>query len=381
MRASLQQTLHDNFLKRTLIVIGLVTAVTLLVLFAWHIVDILVLLFAGILFSVFLTSVSGWIRQHTPLSHRQSLAVTTLVLLLLVVAVGWFAVPNLVDQSEKLGSNLQDSIGSLQSTLADQAWAQPLLNRLPSTEEFSSLSSNFFSQLSTFFSRTFSMFTNIVVILFLGFYLAVEPDLYANGLIRLFPLGHRRRAGEVLDEVAYTLRWWLIGTLASMFVIGLLSVIGLTVLGVPLAFILGVLTGLLTFVPIIGPALALIPPLLIAFTNSPTQALYVLLLYLGIQIIESYFITPLIQRKTVSLPPALLIMSQVIFGVSFNFIGIAIAAPMAAMVMTLVKMLYVQDTLGDTEVKLLKEEPEAHFEASATAPDGAHAEQYGARQM
>jgi predicted PurR-regulated permease PerM len=367
--------------KRTLIVIGLVTAVLLLLLFAWHIVDILVLLFAGILLSVFLTSLSGWLRQHVPLSHSQSLAIITLLLLILLVAVGWLAAPNLVAQSEELGSNLLDSIDSLQSTLADQSWAQPILSRLPSAEELGTSSGSFFDQMTSLFSRTFSMFTNIVVILFLGFYLAFEPDLYANGFIKLVPRSFRHRTGEILDEVAYTLRWWLVGRLISMFLVGVLSMLGLFILGVPLAFILGVLTGLLAFVPIIGPALALIPPMLIAFANNPAQALYVFILYMGIQVVETYFITPLIQRKTVSLPPVLLILSQVIFGISFNFIGIAIAAPVAAMVMTLTKMIYVKDILGDPDIELLKGEPDAHFEASKPASGGTQAEQYRTRQL
>ncbi|MAT99684.1 MAG: hypothetical protein CL608_21290 [Anaerolineaceae bacterium] len=364
MRASLQQTMGDNFIQRTLIVVGLITAVTLLLLFAWQIADILVLLFAGILLGVFLTSLSGWLRQRTPLSHRQSLVATILFLLILLIAVGMFAAPNLVEQSEQLGSNLVESVNSLQTTLAGQSWAQPILERLPSAEELRASSGNLFSQISGLFSRTFSMFTNIIVILFVGFYLAFEPDLYANGLIKLVPKRYRHRAGEALDEVTYTLRWWLAGRFASMFIVGVLSVLGLFLLGIPLAFILGVITGLLAFVPIIGPVLALIPPVLIAFTNSPTLALYVFLLYMGIQVVESYFITPLIQRKTVSLPPALLIISQMIFGVFFNFIGVAIAAPVAAATLTLTKMLYVKDVLGDNEIELLKAAPQAHFAAS-----------------
>ena len=367
MRSSWQQTLSDNFLRRSLTVIGLVTAVTLLIIFAWQIVDILVLLFAGILLSVLFTSLSGWVRERTPLTHRQALGVVTLLLLAVLVVGGWLAAPNLVEQSEQLGSNLQESLASVQTTLEGQSWAEPILNRLPDAEQLGNSSGAIFSQISSLFSRTFSMFTNMVVILFVGFYLAFEPDLYANGVLKLIPKGQRRRAGELLDEIAYTLRWWLAGRFASMFLVGVLSVIGLLVLGVPLAFILGVLTGVLAFVPIIGPALALIPPMLVAFTNSPTQALYVFLLYMGIQGVESYLITPLIQRKTVALPPVLLILSQVIFGLFFNFIGIAIAAPVAAMLIVITKMLYINDVLGDHDIELLKENPEAHFAASQQA--------------
>ncbi len=373
----LQQTVQDHFLRRALIVIGLVTAVILLILFAWQILDILVLLFAGVLLSVLFTSLSGWVRERTPLSHRQSLAVVALFTLAVLITAGWLAAPNLVEQSNQLGQNLQESIERLQTTLEGQSWAQPILDRLPNVEEMGMGSSTgaIFTQISNLFSRTFNMFTNIVVILFLGFYLAFEPDMYANGIIKLVPKGKRRRAGELLDEIAYTLRWWLAGRFASMALVGILSMIGLYLLGVPLAFILGVLTGILAFIPIVGPALALIPPTLIAFTNSPSQALYVLLLYIGIQGIESYLITPLIQRKTVALPPALLILSQVIFGLFFNFIGIAIAAPVAAMLIVATKMLYVNDVLGDQDVDLLKENPDPHFAASRRSDERAKGKQ------
>ncbi len=380
MSGSSQQSLRDNFVKHTLIVIGLVTAVTLLLILAWQIIDVFVLLFAGILLGVLLTSLSGWVREHTPLSHRQALAVITLLLVVLLVAVGSFAVPNLVTQSEQLGRNLQESINDLQTTLEGQSWAQPILNLLPDPEQLSNSSGAIFSQISSLFSRTFNMFTNLVVILFVGFYLAFEPDLYANGVIKLVPKGQRQRAGELLDEIAYTLRWWLAGRFASMFLVGVLSVVGLALLGVPLAFILGVLTGALAFIPIIGPVLGVIPPMLIAFTNSPAQALYVFLLYTGIQVVESYFITPLIQRKTVALPPVLLIISQVIFGVFFNFIGVAIAAPVSATLIVATKILYVKDVLGDHEIELLKENPEPHFAASQKAAQSKPREQYRPRE-
>lgn len=380
--SSLQDTLSDNFVRRTLVVIGLVTAVALLFIFAWQILNVLVLLFAGILLGVFLTGISGWIRQHTPLSHRLALAVTVLLLLGLAVISGSLAAPNLAEQSQQLGANLQQSLKNLESTLANQAWAQPLQNGLPDLQQIGSSAGQLLNQISGIFSRTFSLFINAIVVLFIGFYLAFEPDKYVNGLITLLPKPSRRRAGVVLDEVAYTLRWWLVGRFSSMAVIGVLSALGLLLLGIPLAFILGVLAGLLTFIPIIGPALALIPATLVAFTISSQQALYVFLLYMAIQILESYFITPVIQRKAVALPPVVLILSQVILGLFLGLAGVAVAAPFAAMLLVFIKMLYVHDVLGDDSMVLLKENPRPHFAAAGnqTSADGQE-EQYHAEQV
>ena len=361
---SAPKTLSDNFTRRVLIVIGLVTAVVLFLLLTWQMLDILVLFFASILLGVFLTGISGWLRQHTSLSHRQALGLTLVGILLITGVGGWLAAPNLAEQGQQLGQDLQTSWETVSAQLESQSWAQPLLNNLPNPEQLGSSASTILSRGASFFSRTFGFFANFVIILFVGFYLAFEPDKYANGLIKLLPKSRRQRAGEVLDEAAYTLRWWLIGRLSSMAIVGALSLIGLLVLGIPLAFILSIVTALLTFIPIIGPMLALVPPVLIAFTMSPQQALYVFLLYIGIQFLETYLITPIIQRKTVALPPVILIMSQVIMGLFLGFLGVAVAAPLAALLIVVTKMLYVNDVLGDSSPKLLKENPEAHFAAS-----------------
>lgn len=368
MRSS-QLTLNDLFVRRTLVVVGLVTAVILAVLLIWQMIDMLLLFFVGILLSVFLTSISGWLRAHTALSHRTATLITILLLLIVVGVSGWLAAPSLIEQGQQLGRNLQTSVDELQTTLTNYTWTQPILDRLPDPAQLGTNTNTLINRISGVFSRTLDIFTNAVVILFIGLYLALEPDMYANGLIRLVPKSYRRRAGEVLDAVAFTLRWWLAGRLVSMSVVGILSFVGLYLLGIPLAFVLGLLAGLLAFIPIIGPLLALILPVLIAFTTSPTQALYVLLLYMGIQVIESYLLTPLVQQKTVALPPVLLILSQLFFGYFFNFIGLAVAAPITAMLLTLVKMLYVKDLLGDEEITLLKENPEPRFEASQTTAE------------
>jgi len=361
------QASQDNFVRRVLIVVGLTTAAVLIVVFAWQLLDILVLFFASILFAVFLTGISGWIRQHTPLSHQQALGVTLLGMLLIIGVGGWLAAPSLIEQGEQLANDLQSSWQTLVARFEGQSWAQPLLNSLSNSEELGSSAGTILSRGVDLFSRTFGVVTNLIIILFVGFYLAFEPDKYANGLIKLFPKSRRQRAGEVLDEAAYTLRWWFVGRLSSMVIVGVLSLVGLMVLGIPLAFILSVVTGLVTFIPIIGPILALIPPTLIALTISPQQALYVFLLYMGIQFLETYLITPIIEQKAVDLPPVVLIMSQVILGLFLGFLGVAVAAPLAALLIVLIKMLYLDDVLGDESYQLLKEKPQARFAASKEA--------------
>jgi predicted PurR-regulated permease PerM len=130
-----------------------------------------------------------------------------------------------------------------------------------------------------------------------------------------------------------------------MAIIGVLTTAGLWILGIPLALALGIIAALFTFIPNIGPLLSAIPALLLGLMDSPQQALYIGALYVGIQTVESYMITPLIQKKTISLPPALTLSSQVLLGVIFGGLGVALATPMTAVALAATRMLYVNDAL------------------------------------
>jgi predicted PurR-regulated permease PerM len=177
--------------------------------------------------------------------------------------------------------------------------------------------------------------------------MAVAPDFYTEGIIHLVPIESHARAREVLRAIGQTLRWWLLGRWVSMIVVGLLTAAGLWLIGVPLTLTFGLLAALLTFIPYLGPLLSAVPPTLLAFTQQPQQALYVILVYLGIQSVESYLVTPLVQQRTVSLPPALTLTEQVVLGLLLGGIGVILATPLFAVLVVLVKMLYIEDMLGE----------------------------------
>ena len=186
-----------------------------------------------------------------------------------------------------------------------------------------------------------------VVFVALGLYLAIDPGVYVRGLVRLVPRPRRARVQEVLQEVGATLGHWLVGRIVSMGIVGGITTGGLWLLGVPLAPALGFLAALAEFVPNVGPFLAFVPALLLALTESTTRALAVLLLYLGVQGFESYVLTPLVEKRAVALPPALTITAQVLMAVLVGGLGLALATPLAAAALVLVRRLYVEDTLGD----------------------------------
>jgi predicted PurR-regulated permease PerM len=345
-----------TFAQKVWITVGVITAVFIALFLLWFALKEILAIFAGILLAVFLHGVSQWLADRSFLSRKASLFLTIAILIILFVVAGIFLIPNVVEQSSQLSDQLSASLSSLETRLSNSSVGNIILEQISGLPTLATgNTTSLLSNASSIFSNTMDAFVRAIIALFVGIYLAYEPNTYINGLLKLFPRSRRAHYHEALNKTGYALRWWLVGRLASMAIVGILSVIGLMLLDVPLAFILGLLAGLLAFIPLIGPTLALFPPLLIAFTDSPQKALYVFLLYMGIQFIESYFLTPLIQRKATSLPPVLLIASQVIWGLFAGLLGVMLAAPLAVTGMVLVKMLYVEDVLHDHTVEYLKD--------------------------
>ena len=198
-----------------------------------------------------------------------------------------------------------------------------------------------------FLTSTLSAFGGVLLIIFLSVYIGAEPTTYRSGLMHLFPQRTRKRAGEVLAAMAVALRKWLVTQLIAMAVIGAVTTIVLLVLKVKAAFALGLLAGLFEFIPTIGPILSAVPAIAMGFLDSPEKALFIGVAYIGIQFLENHILIPLLMRGGVDLPPALTVISQALMAMVFGFIGLMVAVPLLAAVMVPIKMLYVQDVVGD----------------------------------
>jgi predicted PurR-regulated permease PerM len=198
-----------------------------------------------------------------------------------------------------------------------------------------------------FLTSTFEVFAGLLLILMMSVYIGADPETYRRGLLHLFPKRKRERIGEVLTAMATILRKWLVTQLIAMIVIGTVSTIALLMLGVKAPFALGIIAGLLEFVPTVGPILSAVPAIAMGFLDSPEKALYVGLAYLAIQQIEGHLLIPLLMKGGMDLPPVLTIVTQGLMALLFGFLGLMIAVPMLAAVMVPVKMLYVEDALGD----------------------------------
>ena len=261
-------------------------------------------------------------------------------------------VPKAIDGAErwieKQGGGVAELIQApdseaTRSGQADSTEAKPVDLRESLGQQLSGLSSHFF----TVFSSTVSMLGGVILLIFVSIFVAAEPDLYHGGLMHLFPHRTRAKAGEVLSATATTLRRWLVMQLLAMLVIGTVTTVALLLLDVKAAIALGLIAGLLEFIPYVGPILSAVPAVAMALVDGPDKALYVVLAYIAIQQLEGLVLQPLLMEEGLELPPVMTLLGQALFAMVFGFMGLLLAVPILATVMIPVKMLYVRDVVGD----------------------------------
>ncbi len=335
-----------NYLQRLLLTILVISLFGVFFLLAWATVDALILLFIGMLLAVILRTLANPIARHTPLNDKFSLITVILLLILVILLGGWLFIPEIIEQAEAFIIQANQAILQLEQFLLQYSWGRDLLEGFvlqdPSDLPFQAL----LPRITETFGLTLTGLRNIFFIFFIGLFLAWSPGLYRSGFINLIPPRGRKRTNEVMDAMVDGLRSWLLGQLISMCLIGVLTGVGLALFGVPLAFFLGIISGVLEFVPILGSIISPIPGILIASTLGFSKMIYVTLFYIAIQQIEGNLLTPIVQRQTVSLPPALTLTAIFVMGLLFGVLAVFIATPLAAVILILVKMVYLEDILG-----------------------------------
>ncbi len=320
----------------TLIAAAIVSVLVLSVL----LIQVWLLIFAGLLLAVLLSTAADAVTRWTGSPRGVSLAVVLLLLTLTLGAATVTLWPSISEQADELTTRLPAAWSELRGWIDDRPWGEWLVGRIDPERVVSQ--QDMVNQATSALSSTATAIGGLVVMLFIGIYVAAEPSLYLCGIRRLLPQAAHERFDTLTEELGGVLRWWLVGKLLSMTIVGVMTTLGLWLLNVPLALAFGLIAAALTFVPNIGPVLSVVPPALLALTDEPRTAAYVVALYLAIQTIESYAITPIIQRRTVSLPPALTITAQVALGLLVGPLGVAVATPLTAVGMTAVRVLYLE---------------------------------------
>ncbi len=333
-------TRHLRGIDRTL----RVSASAIALLFAvWLLRDILLLVFAATLIACVLRAAANWLHRKTGIGPGWSLLAVVAALLVVAGGIGWWRGPLIADQASQLLDQLVSQSQRLWQDLEDTRLGQRVAERLRG--EGRSLFETFGGFVPSLAGSVLGLGGSLVVVIATALFLAAAPGTYVDGLLSLLTPSWRPRGREVLHSLGQTLQLWFVGQLADMVVVTLLAGAGLFALGVPLAPTLAVFAGLLNFVPYVGALAGAVPAVLAGLAQSPTQALWVALLFLVVQTLEGNVIAPLIQKRTISMPPVLTILSQTILGTLFGGLGLVLATPVAAASMVAVRMIYVETVL------------------------------------
>jgi predicted PurR-regulated permease PerM len=253
----------------------------------------------------------------------------------------------LAETFPKLLKRTQDLVVSLQNSLGlETSFGLDPQNLLDSARNF--LSGGALATVANVGASVANVISFAVVIIIATIYAVARPAPLINGFVALFPAGHRQRVREILGDVYETLQRWFLGQLTSMTIIGVLSTMALSLIGIPFALLLGIFSGLISFIPFVGPAISVIPPVLLALVGDPIDALW----------IESYLIYPLVMSRAVSIHPAVVMFALLIMGTLFGFVGVLLAVPLVTAVHVLLRELWIErmDALG-TDPNPPEEEP------------------------
>lgn len=325
---------YGRFARYVLIVF----AIGLALLVAWYAAEVLLLGFGGILFAVAIRAGGEGLARHLPLSARWCSVLVVLLVALALFALGAVTGDEVARQFTDLRERLPDAVARARATLQESELGRGFLSLLAGAgDEAVSVGSAL--QAATL---TFGVLADLFVVALVAIYLGLSPRTYLDSTVALAPVAHQDDVRSGLVECGAALKRWLLGQLVSMTFVGVLTGIGLWLIGVPNAVLLGVVTGLFVFVPILGPIVAAVPGILLALAVSPTLALYAAGVYFLVQQIEGALITPMAQRWAVDLPPALGVIAIVLFGALFGFPGVLFATPLTVVIMVLVRRFYLE---------------------------------------
>ena len=328
-----------SYQKKVWIAGGILTLLIVILLLFKTLFSILLLTLAGALFAIYFHGCAGFFKKHLHISSGWSLALSIVVNLLLLVAFFWFIGARLQQQVSQLTDTLPQTIDNGKAYLQKTTLGNKALHYLNSSGD----SQKTKSIIKSFFSSSFGILSDVYIILLLGIFFIASPFTYKKGIVHLLPQKAKDKGALLLDEIHDVLKNWIKGQLFGFLFIAVLTGLGLWVIGMPMILTLALIAGLLNFIPNFGPIIALVPAGLIGLTQGTTTAILVLCLYTFIQLVQSAVTQPLIQKKMVSIPPALIIFGQVAMGLLGGFWGVLLATPVVAIIMTVVNKLYVEE--------------------------------------
>jgi predicted PurR-regulated permease PerM len=328
-----------------------------LLLFAWYFAATLFLIFAGMLLGVTLNALTHLLGRVVSWPHWLRLSIVCLVLAALLCGVIFLGGTTIAQQATALSNTIKSQLVNVKAFLdrngidtsyfdlanpasAPSASASPgtasPTHSLPGADALASSGGAIVSQTLKLLLGTLSAVGNFFIVIFLGLTFAAQPSVYRNGLLYLAPAKHRARTTVVIDRISDTLERWLIAQIAVMAAVFAVTWLGLTIIGIPGSFILGIQAGLLAFIPTVGAIVAGLIVILASLASGWVAAASALVLFLGVHALESYILTPILQRQALDIPPATLFAFQILLGIVFGIWGISLALPLMAIVKVLI---------------------------------------------
>lgn len=306
--------------------------------------------FASYVLYVLLSSVSTWLNQKLSMPYLMALSASVFFILLLTALYWVYLGPIVFEQGSEIYEKLPELKNEFSKYLEPYVSNEQLKNQLSFENiKSSGLGEFVINKANRALVGLASFLTALIVVFITGIYFCVQPQIYREVIIKIFPKENRPRMNEILDTIYKGIAGWLIGRLSSMAIVGVITVVGLWFIGVDMAISLGVFS----FIPNLGPIIALVPALAVGFLDSPFTALWVLILYVSIQALESYLITPFINNKAVSMLPAWLLVAQLLMGSLFGVLGVAFAAPILVTLTIVTIELFIKDCLKDEDLNSL----------------------------
>jgi predicted PurR-regulated permease PerM len=338
--------------------IGVVLFAALL-LFIWYYAATLFLIFAGMLLGVALNAMTNLLGRVTRLPHPLRLAMVCLVLAALLSGVVFLGGASIAQQATVLSNTIKSQLVDVKAFLerngidtsyldfgnpvaspstspapATPSAATP--HNLPSAGTIASSGGAIVTQTLKVLLGTVSAVGNFFIVLFLGLAFAVQPSVYRDGLLAMTPARHRAGATVIVDRIGETLERWLIAQMITMAAVFFVTWIGLEIIGIQSSFILGIQAGLLAFIPTVGAIIAGLIVVLASLASGWVAALSAFILFLGVHVLESYVLTPIVQRQALDIPPATLFAFQILLGVVLGIWGLALALPLLAIVKVMI---------------------------------------------
>jgi predicted PurR-regulated permease PerM len=355
--------------------IGVVLFAALL-LFAWYFAATLFLIFAGMLLGVALNAMTNMLGRVVRLPHALRLTIVCLTLTGLLSGVVFLGGATIAEQAAVLSDTIKSQLVGVKAFLerngidtsyfdlgspatapatsatsatpgtATTPGAAPTHN-LPSAGALASSGGAIVSQTLKLLLGTVSAVGNFFIVLFLGLAFAAQPSVYRTGLLYMAPAQHRARATIIVDRIGETLERWLIAQILTMAAVFVVTWIGLALIGIQSSFILGIQAGLLAFIPTVGAIIAGLIVVLASLASGWVAAASAFVLFLGVHALESYILTPILQRQALEIPPATLFGFQILLGVVFGIWGISLALPLMAIVKVLIDHFKADDAALD----------------------------------